>query len=584
MLVDARGRAAGFAALLTLLAALGAYAFLPSQGQANTGTPQSTTHKLCDIREFPSGEIGEKASAKGAQASSAHASGIAGSLLKFVVERGVGGSLEKYGVMGFSSLTRAINADFLTPDTMEQKVLDGLRAINARLDQVETRIGQVGDRVNQVIDLHLEGRLADELNSICETANGQMVIYEDWKSSIEAGIRLGTLLNGPDPAAAERPNAKGTTPLAMLRRNVNEFLDHYKYGRVEIGKELGLLRKALVANPRNPDQRGALTNYGSVLMSRNRFITHADSAALRALYVELSEIRALTSWLQAEYWEAIDDPYKEEAVWDSFFADHKAAEAGLPREIPPGVVVDLGDKPRSSTNQMPMWQAPSGSDLGWLPRNYIGHDMFVIDDVDLAISDLNRRENHLTGWHAPDKQEFLALISDGCRANPHNPSQALVGCRNAVPGGANIAAYLQRINPGNKNWQELFCQRSVNPGCPPGAGPTAFRQPPHAFVWTSDVHIQRLNCIQHGAKTTLELRTYAGYPTLGAVKHEIYPHFPGTVDANCAAYLKSLIGDSGRGIKRNHLFEGALLATRFTNDRDVNPASNWDYMAQPVTR
>jgi hypothetical protein len=92
--------------------------------------------------------------------------------------------------------------------------------------------------------------------------------------------------------------------------------------------------------------------------------------------------------------------------------------------------------------------------------------------------------------------------------------------------------------------------------------------------------------------------TYAGYFTLGPIKHEIFPHYPmkipnaptapseayrSHVEDACASYIRGLIGNPQQGIKRNHLFEGVLLATRFSGPEDLSQADKLDLMAQPTT-
>jgi hypothetical protein len=579
-------------AIVALAFCVATIAFASSAAAAANPSPAPSSGTRCKVRGFPSPSPRSIALRGGPAHASITPGAAAKGLTKFLLEKAVGVQVERYALMGMNKLLTVIGLKSLSPTSPEQAVLRQLQAINARLDQIETRIGGVGDRVNQLIREHREKAFDDELLQICAIANSQMTIYTDYKEAVESGLRLGALLN-KEPAKADIKDFSGSTPREVAAEDVKEFIDQYKANRNKFGEQIGTLRNALV--PRDRTTWTALRRYGLVLMARERFLTRADSTALRDLYREISEIHALTSWMEAEYWTALGRANRMNDVINAFVEDDKAAEAALPEMIPHGVVVDVGKESPSTADGRQMWFAPVSKDLGWLPPIRLNHRTYQIDEVDHVLDQINdRRFTRHNDWHAPRNQEFRALISDGCSVDPRDPAKALTGCRNAVPGGHNIAAYLAGVNPTDAHWQQLFCQRSVNPKCPAGAGPTAFRQPPHAFVWTSDIHSQRLLCGKTLAgEFAIRLNTHAGYYTLGPIKHTIFPHFPmripnpvaskheWNVEEGCAAYLRGLIGDQRLGIKRNHLFEGVLLATRFTDAVDLNKL-RLDYMAQPA--
>lgn len=275
--------------------------------------------------------------------------------------------------------------------------------------------------------------------------------------------------------------------------------------------------------------------------------------------------------------------------------------------IPPGVVIDLGTDDRDSADRMPMWFTPTARDLGWMPRQNVGGESIALEEVDDALKKLNARKAYGKGWSAPEREEFKALITTGCRVDPEHPRRELRGCRNAVPAGSNIAAYLQRINK-DETWQMLFCQRTVNPKCPPKAGPVAVRRPPHAFIWTPDRHSQRLICGRRNFRGSLRTEqiaqrytTHAGFHTLASDYrfHEIFPHLPmrtpytghatginavSELVARCDRFIRELVFGGGPPPRErpDPMLRGVLLANRYSGPQDINPKSHWDFMAQPV--
>jgi len=595
---SARSRGAVALAVFVFAAAV-ALAALPTAGAAAAG-PAKGNDNLCRIKG-----LSAASSARAARASAvAHASdGIATGLTKFVLEKAVGVNIERYALMGMSNLLKLIDAKAITPLSPEQAVLNQLNAINARLGEMEARIGRVGDSVNQLTAERRQKDLDDEIREICDIANNQMYLYRLFRAAIETGAELGILLKGTNPSLADAPGRTGKSPRQIAQRDLDEFVDQYKITARASNTEIGRLGRALVPDPKAQSDPTVLKTYGLVMMAQNRFINRDHSEALRALYRDVAEIRALASWMAAEYWDARGNTREEDRVWDELLSDTRSGEASLPRIIPRGAIVDLGTAPRTSTDRKAMWVAPTDKDLGWLPRNNAFTFQFGIDEVPRELESFNRAEFGGNNWHAPDKQEFIALMSDNCAADPDHPNKVLVGCTNAVPGGANLAAYLQKINP-DKTWQQLFCQSSVNPKCPKGAGPKGIRKEPRAFIWTSDLHSQRLICgTLRGAEhkngaISIRVMTHAGYHTLGPIKHEVFPHLPmkiphprkgdgidrlNWIEEGCGDYLRPLVyGVPKDDVKRNNLFEGVLLATRFTNTLDATWPLQLDYMAQPT--
>lgn len=583
----------GIAAALAVFVVAALSGTLASAGAAGPGNPDGAA-KLCNITSFPGGKPEKKGRALaptsmigGAGGALAHGSGLPKKLAVFVLEKAVGANIERWALTGMGSLLKMLNLSSISPKSDEEKIFNQLQAINARLAELEGRIAIVGESVNKLTANRHRKDLNEEIKGICRIADRQMFYYQHLQEAVETGEELGKALKRADPSLPPGSDPVVTALRDEAQREIKFFID--SYDPALSSEQIGTLRTALVP----PKTSGALATttvlqtFGTVIIDQNRFLRSEHSKAIRDLYNDVLEIRALATWMEAEFFRTQNLDKKEARTWESFHEDYENAANGLPPMIPPGVIVDMGDEPRATTtDDRPMWFAPTSRDLGWLPTFNIRRDVFHIDEVGHEISRLNEKGRKFRGWHAPHKQEFVALISRGCRANsnPNGQTETLVGCKSVVPGDANIADYLQGINKKDKTWQELFCRKSPKRECPPDSGPKGIREKPHAFIWTSDKHIQRLKCRLDGVEAGTRTFTYAGFLTLGPVKHEVFPHFPGKVNADCVEYLRSLIGDPEKEVKRNHLFEGVLLATRNTAYADKTRFNRIyvDYMAQTL--
>lgn len=596
----------GVAAVLAVLVTSIALAMSASAASAAA----TSSGGICRIEGFPGADAKRPSLAAGGS-TAAHGSSIAGTLGKFVTEKAVGVKIERYAVIGMSGLLRMIDSSIITPDSPEQRVLEQLNAISAQISDVRARVERIGDRVNQLIGERREGALDHELTALCDIAGDQVDVYRRYRIAVEEGIKLGRLLEGPNYATADVPGGRPSmTPRERAKAALTAFQQEYVKHKPEA--QFARLRRALIANPAHPNPPPLQTLFGRVLMSRERFLTRSDSARMRDLFAEFAEVRALASWMGAEYWASLGsgedgvpsaNEIEEGKVWDSFLRNSKEAEAGRARFIPPGTILDVGTEGQDTARGRPLWVAPTPLDLTWLPPNNVGAaEPLSLDGVTDELRHLrSRAEFGGRDWHAPSSQEFLALVHKGCSADPDHPSRPLVGCSQAVPGNANLAAYLQGINP-DARWQQLFCQSSVNPKCPPGAGPKAPRQGPREFIWTSDRHSQRMICglrnfgLFNAKEVDRRFTTYAGFRTLGPIRAEIFPHLPqktpvlrrapgkdlskiAYIEEECTDWFKGVVNPIRSGHKNPH-FEGVLLATAFTNAQDINPISKLDLMAQ----
>lgn len=512
----------------------------------------------------------------------------------------VNAGAEGIAIMGFNYLTEITGAKKHLPKSQNAKVLEGLERIQAELPRISGQLNRVGAKVDQLMRRVDEIQLHNELKAICAMAGRQQGAFRRFKLAIEAGSRFGHALVDRDPKQAAREDPALATLRSQAIQKETEFLNHYDYNGLE--GEINEIREALLPGS---GQISVLRSYGRVLAGE-RFLTRADSNALRALYSELANYWALSAWMGAEFWAGKGEKSEWVRVLRTYRNQLKAAEAALPAMIPPGVVVDYGETTGRTLARRPMWFAPSAEDLGWVPPNNLVNPPFgrlAVDEVGEAVAALNARGTLGKGWSAPSQAEVRSLISKECIADPKEPRAHIDGapCLNALKRNETVAQYLLALNPHDETWRQLFCQPGGEVKCPPDSGPSTGRTIRHAFVWTDEIHSQRIECgSAFGGKRFYErYDTYTGFRTLkdNAV-HALFPHLPResptheimsnatTSRYNCDRYFEELaVGRkdrSGQRGPRNGYVEGVLLATRFSGRQDASENGAFDFMAQPL--
>lgn len=530
-------------------------------------------------------------------------------LTEFLKTRTGGAALEWAAGLGFSWLGQVtgLKAKILA-NSPEQQTLRKLDQMKEQLDDISRQINAVSASIAGVVTELREAKYEQRLDELCAVVADQRAVFKRYAAAIRAGARLGTIL-ATDPAKADEKKGNEKSPREAAITAQNDFYTFYNSGpRPETS--IDALRAALVPSKR----KTILALYGQVLLT-HRFLTSADSEELLSLYPEFAEARALASWMAAEYWAGKgrdQDPEAKEIpevtqVLRSFLTDTREAEAMRPRKIPPGVLIDLGDAAGKSetaknANEKPMWLAPTGQDLGWMPDNVLPAPFgtIAIREVDDKLAQLNKpgkddRQDLGKGWTAPTKTEFTALISKDCVADPKEP-KSFAGkdkCTTALKKGQNVAGYLLSQMEDNNTWQHLFCQSGPRLTCAPGAGPAP--NGPHAFVWTNEAFTQRIKCgyeIFPPFHTFYRVyRTYSGMRTLAeGPSPDVFPHLPGVSPYSqpsneapalyaCDRYLQELALGKPPA-PRNSFVEGVLLATRFSGDQDL--ARGIDFMGQRV--
>jgi len=528
--------------------------------------------------------------------------GIAGKfdLTDFLKSRIGGAGVEWIAGLGFSWLGDITGLKKkILPNSVERQTLRKLEQMKEQLDDISKRIDEVSAGIANLTAEIREGAFNQKLEALCAVADDQRNAFKRYAAAIRTAVKLGQLLE----TNADMAEIDAAREAAIAAKK--DFTDFYNAGpRVEGG--IASLRAALVPRGTQPT---IFALYGKVLLT-HRFLTTADSEALRALYPEFANVRALASWMAAEFWAGKKQAPEVNEVLQSFLTDTRDAEAMLPRKIPPGVLLDLGDAAGKSetaknANEKPMWFAPTGEDLGWLPNNVLPAPFgtIAIREVDDKLKQVNRpgkddRHDLGEGWAVPTGTQFTALISKDCTADPKDP-KSFAGkekCTTALKKGQNVAGYLLSQMEDVNTWQRLFCQSGPKLDCAPGAGPGP--NGPHAFIWTNQAFSQTIKCgyeIFPPFHTFHRIyRTYSGFRTLAeGPAPDVFPHLPGTSPYNqpsneapalysCDNYLRELALGNPPKTARNAFVEGILLATRFSGDQDL--ARGIDFMGQRVAR
>ncbi len=477
-----------------------------------------------------------------------------------------------------------------------EQTLERLEEIKGHLDEVSAQLGRVEGRLDGIAAAVHNQSFDNVLRPLCAISRAQQTLFVDfYKPMMNAGYRLAELLDSENPGQADQPDLSGVSPRERVDRLVAAFLERSRIRDEQ--DDFQTLHAALM-----PSGLGTpvLKAYGRVLMGK-RTLTRADSRSLRVLYQELANLRAVATWMSEEYWSA--KPAFEHLVnrrRQALIHYGPNEEVNLPPMIPPGVVIDLGSGGTERVTGQPMWFAPDAHDVEWMPAFTVGPQYgstIQNDELSLRLQRLNSPSfdpgaGYGGGWNVPTRQQFEALISNGCVVSRTDPKkfQDNVKCANAVTpeSGGTVAGYLYEMDADNETWRQLFCTS----GCSASVGPDPARFR-HAFIWTKDVHVEKMTCGWDAPffKTIIwsrELRTYTGFRTTAKKPDwQAFPQLTGRPPKRgrtapealniCDAWVTKLIREAPA---RNIELAGVLLATRYAGPNDLNPNSKIDFMAQ----
>ncbi len=491
------------------------------------------------------------------------------------------------------------------------QVLQELGGVRAHLGQATAQMNRVEGQLAGISDQIGNLAFENEMANLCAIVRQQRTLLAQYYDPMFKAVYRLAELRATHPRRVNVRDSEGLTLPERVQDLIGEFL-HRAQLREEEG-DFETLRHALV--PSISDRTSILSRYGRVLMSK-RFLDREDSNNIRRLFRELSEVRAIATWMSCEFFSSrrsrrdlLDDRL------EALVGDNQAEEENLPPMIPPGVVIDQGSAPRGSLVGRPMWFPPSPNDLGWLPVPMEGYDpatqsQFLIQDngVEQRLQHLNNPPSTQLevpglgkGWKVPTRLQLEALLSNHCEVDPRDPEKLrdAVPCTSALSPatGGTVAGYLFNLHRSSiGNWRELFCTPSGPlPRCPPAEGPGQGTVR-HLFVWTSDLHYERPICggTSSGPETEnlpyfrQRWVTYTGYRTTAtSLVWHAFPQLtarprpaPRTREAAfrvCDTLLANLFADAPSQSIQN---KGVLLATRNVEPSDLNPHNRIDYMAQ----
>lgn len=427
---------------------------------------------------------------------------------KFILDKGKAAA-EQAGSLAakvaFNYISSLTGLDQILPQSENAQILAQLKAIQASLDEVNSRLGDISTKVDQAISEARNDQLTNTMRSACTTSNQVKFLYLDYYVPVvEAGVILGDILSSNDPVV----RAYATTRIGDLPPDLQD-----RYGNPnpcdesrDKAKQLGCLTPKTLVGRRQDlfaqeyDVRGisrtdtvlsnflrpntatgsVLTDFGAVLMEKP-VIGHSDSVSMRELYTELAQAEAMSAWMQAEY-HVLDTTggVTRDTVYQRFATNTAAEQATLPPMIPEGAVIDLGGANAVTTRNHPIYMVPTTVDQTFWTPNVENNNTVstTADGPAQIIGVLNSKScdspacfNH---WRVPTRAQVGALLTRSCPGI-------------CVKGQTNIAGALTKLNPVDPVWTGVFCDRSVTPN---SCGPST----QHNFIWTADAQQIQLRC------------------------------------------------------------------------------------------
>ncbi len=526
--------------------------------------------------------------------------------------------------VGFDAISHLTGLDKILGGGDDERIFDELKAIDEKLDGISARLDQTLSLTKEIQKDISQLSLDAVLRGLCDFKATQRTAFNDFYIPwVEKGVELGDALkrNGDAPTPATQAEvAQKKTDLSNLQGAFTAFVVNNN-----LVSQSENIHNALV--PVSRLRTSLLTALGKVVMGNHRYLTSRDSELLLSVYAEFSQVEALASWMSAEYFKTIPSPHAVDDVASKYLAQVAYEQAVLPKVIPEGVVIDVGESP-ASTNEKPMWFLPTTETKCWLPvtgnefaflfPSRAGSPWPRCDEVSPVITALNRSEPEKMlgdGWQVPTMVQLAALMSKDCLADPLNPTKFAPGHAKCLPAGgpgtATVGDYLASLDPMDGDWRFAFC------------GPTVFgcRQR-DLHVWTRDVKLQQMRCGREGFPTfgysARSYFFYTGYVLDSPNTNDIgglpqppaysggtnipglprlpdkFPGYDGNISTpiahqNCDRYVSEIYRGNGGSIPAWFQVPspkrlGHVIATRYSNAFDLkNPSvGKLDYMAQIV--
>ena len=543
-------------------------------------------------------------------------------------------SINKAFDLGFLKIAELTGLDRIFSGDQSNEILDELHDIKEELDAISEQLSNMQAFNNGIYSQLIQAEIKTDVEALCGMKNqledAFNIFYLDY---IVKGLTLGNALK----AYGANPTQQNQDVRDAARRSLEQaktnFVNRFNGNNmIDFSKEI---HQRLAISTTDTGTRSLLQAYGQLRMANKRYLTSADSDALRDVYDGFAQVEMLAATLATEYLYAIGNSDPTQLI-EKYGIQQEFELESLPKSIPEGVVIDLGSDRTArlvgNAHNKPIWFVPSIDAQCWQPSQtstfrfpHVGTVFPVCDEVGSVLAALNElRPGDVLGpgWGVPSMVQLTALMSEQCLANPADPTKFLAGkaqCSSPLGGnGTNtVRDYLKSLNP-TLPWQLAFCDPKRDPGCPE-----------KNHVWTQDFKIQRFRCGRELAPpwsyTARDYRMRTGYSLSATNTNDLaglgrcswwsdacsggtnvpgFPllpkDFPGydgrTNDDNshweCDRYVWEMYFGAAPGQDGKIYFRvpspdrrGVLIATRYTGDFDLRPtlqAGSIDYMAQTV--
>jgi hypothetical protein len=253
-----------------------------------------------------------------------------------------GGTFEPAVASGFGADSIAEEFIDLAKDSAKNFVLDqlglstasDLADLKARIDAVDAHLTKIAEQLNAaIVGLNFDEAIRD--------ANSKI---ESLKATFDQNIK--PLIDDViDVRKAEADGDKAAEATARARYEA----DKQAFVRLDGANTFGSRATALhlLFQP-GSGATGLMTAFGDKLLTKQRYLTFADSQRQDAVYTKYEEYQALASWITCE-WDIARDHLKicTDTVIPDFMSyttdqrDPKLA-GSLPPDVPAGVVLDRG--------------------------------------------------------------------------------------------------------------------------------------------------------------------------------------------------------------------------------------------------
>ncbi|HET7434254.1 MAG TPA: hypothetical protein VFN10_06020 [Thermoanaerobaculia bacterium] len=292
-------------------------------------------------------------------------------------------------------------------------IFEQLSQVNAKLDRLQSTVESLAHRVDEAAFTNLMVRFKDlraDVNSINHHGLQEVAL---------AAENLANVLSSP----ATPDQVEEATNLLQRKKEQFRELAGRKGADVNVEKITNL-----IASTASEDE--LVTGYGRLLLRRNRFLTPADSHALREFYDYLEQYQALAAIQRAE-WQvaegmAVETIRRSNAEFYNEIGTStrpgwiQQQRAVLPEPIPDGTVIDIGtgaDTTAGKTMLFVLGGADNGpSETDWRDPDPQGWSTAAATPVRVAAEFTGRfpplRQAGWKDWSVITREQWNRLIGE----------------------------------------------------------------------------------------------------------------------------------------------------------------------------